>query len=914
MKLLQFQNLVNTLLTIFKCQTISPTQSPTLPPVRDPMKSPTLSPAPTLPPEEVTAPTLPPKEVTQVPSSANTLNLICPDVGSTPIIVTSNSRVSLSVSDPETLCTLTRIQTSETGETTSIAPVARSYEGNNWEAVKGPYNLDFSCENNRCTTFVPDDPYSFYLTTYDDKSQGLGVQERASRFLEQATFGPTMKSIASFGDDQDLNSKIENWIQDQVENQPVTSHREYYRKRANTIVQSTRSTGAPLHACSPGARWQAYSFNQRDTQVEIQVDRTSDDSAYLLSINGIPRTEVTSLELEDSGQLASGKSFELCSKWSDLESRVGGSMRIKKGGSCQEVLGGNPRLQFNSTVDLENVIILSPSKASEFTPLISNSFGARNLVNENDSNTLIRSDSDDEIEVEDRMMLDDIEDGNFILQNGLDDPMCDLIHVGAYPVYVNFTNGTWLALNPRIDLLENSLDNVLSDGGGSQELLGAQCSNAPKTFVNIDTCDLSTEREACSSSFSFPDAEIPLTTENIKKLYDLTSDYVYAIDGLRPETSPCKSNTRSRWELVTDVSECAEDIGISDNTKETLANLLNNTDGLSLRDIIYSSNDKCSVQQTAPSPTKTIKILVDSTCWKLVHEDHYSVYDMTPWVSQHPGGRRQITQFAKAGEAVLLFPDWHEMSRWEDNKSIFPLLGRFGDVALYQDLPPNLQLESVAKEFGAEGIINTGEGVVVCGSPGEISNDHSMGESGLMRIDKQIQQSFSSLQKLAVWTTIVLSAPDQLRQRMAWALSQIFAISPEMIKDSGETESLVKYYDIFVRHAFGNFRDVLKEVAYSPIMGKMLSYRASKSSAYLWKRLRVVYFADENFAREVMQVSWLVTGFIGSHIIIEIYRLFMIIHSNFSFIAIYDWNDKIKYGRYSSYRLRDQYSSFILYK
>lgn len=62
------------------------------------------------------------------------------------------------------------------------------------------------------------------------------------------------------------------------------------------------------------------------------------------------------------------------------------------------------------------------------------------------------------------------------------------------------------------------------------------------------------------------------------------------------------------------------------------------------------------------------------------------------------------------------------------------------------------------------------------------------------------------------------------------------------------------YYDIFVRHAFGNYRDILKEVSYSPMMGEMLTYRDSRSTTYLYRTRSRVEFADENYAREIMQV------------------------------------------------------------
>jgi len=65
---------------------------------------------------------------------------------------------------------------------------------------------------------------------------------------------------------------------------------------------------------------------------------------------------------------------------------------------------------------------------------------------------------------------------------------------------------------------------------------------------------------------------------------------------------------------------------------------------------------------------------------------------------------------------------------------------------------------------------------------------------------------------------------------MAWALSQIFVVTSKQISESGLSEAYLNYYDIFVRHAFGSYRDILKEVSQSPMMAEMLSFLESKSS------------------------------------------------------------------------------------
>eukprot|EP00931_Biecheleriopsis_adriatica_P030525 TRINITY_DN1799_c0_g1_i2.p1 TRINITY_DN1799_c0_g1~~TRINITY_DN1799_c0_g1_i2.p1 ORF type:complete len:1902 (+),score=314.24 TRINITY_DN1799_c0_g1_i2:62-5767(+) len=146
-----------------------------------------------------------------------------------------------------------------------------------------------------------------------------------------------------------------------------------------------------------------------------------------------------------------------------------------------------------------------------------------------------------------------------------------------------------------------------------------------------------------------------------------------------------------------------------------------------------------------------------------------------------------------------------------------------------------------------------------CGSPGEVANNPAKGhqlpmftkpsETPDMDYDnKYVDRLYNSLSKSTVWTMKAMQANDQLRQRMAWALSQIFVVSVPGVGDDGLSEMWMNYYDIFVRHAFGNFRDILREVTYSPLMGKYLTYTGSSSFA------NNGMYPDENYAREIMQL------------------------------------------------------------
>lgn len=88
---------------------------------------------------------------------------------------------------------------------------------------------------------------------------------------------------------------------------------------------------------------------------------------------------------------------------------------------------------------------------------------------------------------------------------------------------------------------------------------------------------------------------------------------------------------------------------------------------------------------------------------------------------------------------------------------------------------------------------------------------------------------------------------DQLRQRMAFALSEIFVISMQNESVQPQLRGVASYYDMLGQHAFGNFRDLLEGVALHPMMGLYLSHlRNQKESA--------TRTPDENFAREVMQL------------------------------------------------------------
>ena len=99
------------------------------------------------------------------------------------------------------------------------------------------------------------------------------------------------------------------------------------------------------------------------------------------------------------------------------------------------------------------------------------------------------------------------------------------------------------------------------------------------------------------------------------------------------------------------------------------------------------------------------------------------------------------------------------------------------------------------------------------------------------------------------WWNNALNEPDQLRQRTAFALSQLFVISDIDRALSTQQFGVSDYYDMLSQNAFSNYRTLLEKVALHPAMGVYLSM-VRNEKANPERNIR----PDENFAREVLQL------------------------------------------------------------
>jgi uncharacterized protein (DUF1800 family) len=97
------------------------------------------------------------------------------------------------------------------------------------------------------------------------------------------------------------------------------------------------------------------------------------------------------------------------------------------------------------------------------------------------------------------------------------------------------------------------------------------------------------------------------------------------------------------------------------------------------------------------------------------------------------------------------------------------------------------------------------------------------------------------------WWQVMLTGPDQLRQRVAFALSEIFVVSTNSVN----AQSVVTYQNTLANDAFANFYTIMQDVSLSPAMGGYLNMLNSAKPGVVGG---VAQIANENYARELMQL------------------------------------------------------------
>ena len=443
--------------------------------------------------------------------------------------------------------------------------------------------------------------------------------------------------------------------------------------------------------------------------------------------------------------------------------------------------------------------------------------------------------------------------------------------------------------DPRLELLENSLERPAnisaSDLGVSDH---ASCPSVPKSFVNAEHC---VRMETCAP-VTYTSAMIHLNHTTLRTFFLDGPILLYELTGLRAWTctgsdtdcvadidSPCpgsSDSSTSRWRVVASADCAPGGFNVNNHAREALDEATKQafvtaieqaTDqsNLLIRDVTLStvSGDlSCSATLDGVSSVGAMVVDSNGTCWEHVHVDLHSVYHAGQWAIIHDGnqdaGYDLISPYAVGGGTQLPFPAGHPMSRWSSKKKYLDYVGRLGDAVDFAGMPSTAQSPGVAVALGAGLGERAAEGFEACGSPGEVANDPALEHRYTFAIKRTAPNGKATAElrtymdinmaKVAVNNNVQVTAGDQLRQRVAWAASQIWVTSDVDLSRRFENELFHTYHDIFVRNAFGRLIDILREISHSPVMGDYLTFRNAKSFSSSGNA------PDENYARELMQL------------------------------------------------------------
>jgi len=756
-------------------------------------------------------------------------------------------------------------------------PLARSYAAHEWEIMPAAGGSSLAeiglCDTAACTLRVNlsklpqlegSRVYAFRVrvhrpdvATVDDGSMAY-AQRIASRFLGHSTFGPTRATIATLATEyrgKPLGSgmaALSEWTHAQMA-LPPSLHRAYWRRRANPRLATRVGTGTARSPCTLGARYHRHALTRQELGMQLVLAAGEGGSRYLY-VGGVLRTEVaagTALAALEVSQ-----TYTLCV----VDEAINASVWV--GTYCAAPQFGDVRIED----------IVGPVQVHN-PPIAFSSLAAMDAARANDARSApaVMALSGSAAATLDALVPQTrFNVGVRLLQRlNVSCPLSPEAESAAASrtTYLEF-EGDLYRFDPRLRLLNNTLASPTANLAASDP---AFCPSVPKTFLNAATC----VRALACSSVQYGSVPITLSAATLRDFYTKGGSYVYYVSGLRLEgpyaVAPCVSSAATRWKRLSVGSGGSGASGGCDGGGSaigfvTLASLRSairdaeqgatNTGGAA--PVVDVGWFDCASSAVALGA----RVEVDGVCWQHVHPQELSVWDFSYWVLAHPGSTSTydpIRAVALAGSVELRWPATHSMSRWKKEHTELTYVGRHGEQTDFASLPRAVQSAGMADAVGAVGgTRGADDGAEACGSPGEVSNEPPFGhrfhiymtgrKKGVEDMVGDRAYSDLSTGKVTVHNALALSAPDQLRQRVAWALSQIFVISEIGFPRHKEHETWHAFYDIFVRHAFGRFRDLVREVSYAPQMGAYLTYRRSRSFAADASN------PDENFAREIMQL------------------------------------------------------------
>jgi uncharacterized protein (DUF1800 family) len=131
----------------------------------------------------------------------------------------------------------------------------------------------------------------------------------------------------------------------------------------------------------------------------------------------------------------------------------------------------------------------------------------------------------------------------------------------------------------------------------------------------------------------------------------------------------------------------------------------------------------------------------------------------------------------------------------------------------------------------------------------------ALGQTGVAWLDSRGHNSITIEQRyfwpqfgdFMIWNQL-LAGPDQMRKRLAFAMSEFFVVSLSPIDGFYPPYVIGAYWDLLCANAYGNFRTLLERITLNAGMGFFLNTKGNLKEDANGRQ------PDENYAREVMQL------------------------------------------------------------
>lgn len=178
-----------------------------------------------------------------------------------------------------------------------MEPISRSYGARPWEVYAGKWsNLPVLCNLDLgfCSMHLPQlqtDQKTYQLTSF---THTIKPMDRVARFLEQATFGPTLAEIDAF-------PGVVQWLKEQIVVVPATSHRAFFREHVNDHLETATRVGLATQPCQANTRYRKWAFEKKDFPSFIQLKPSPSGKVYVM-VDGYARTVARQVSVKKAGK------------------------------------------------------------------------------------------------------------------------------------------------------------------------------------------------------------------------------------------------------------------------------------------------------------------------------------------------------------------------------------------------------------------------------------------------------------------------------------------------------------------------------------------------------------------------------------------------------------------------------------